>query len=266
MKTKTYARAGLLANRLYSIKLRSVSKSTGLTSTTWSTPITGRTASIATAPTAMLKPILNQATDSTLHCVWEPPLSSGGSPLVGYRIYVYTVQDEFHHGINGTTFVKLIMHANTFGPYEKVITGLLAKSKYEISVAAYNGINRIGEESPRSTSIFTAPPTAPTAPRSPAFVEIGSSWFRIAWRGPVDTGGAIPLKYRLRLRQYIGNTPISVVILQLDPSEVEADDFGMFRYRISSLLAVTKYDFAISGELCFFFFPVSVSVLFPPLF
>jgi hypothetical protein len=146
------------------------------------------------------------------------------------------------------------MHANAFGPHEKIITGLLAKSKYEISVAAYNDINRVGKESPLSKSIFTAPPTAPTTPRSPEFVEIGSSWFRAAWRGPVDTGGAIPLKYRLRLRRYTDNTPLSVVILQLDPSEVEADGFGMFRYRISSLMAVTTYDFAVSGEFFLFKF------------
>ena len=237
---------GLLANNRYKIRLnsKSDSKSDSLSGLEWSDGIVAQTSKFPTAPATMNRPVLNQATSDTLHVQWVPPTSNGGSVLVGYRIYVYEAYDLNHHGINGTDFKKLILHTSIVPPYEKTITGLTARKQYSISISAYNKINRVAEESPLSLPIFTQAPISPTAPRNPVFTEVGSSWFQIQWRAPVDMGGAIATQYRIRLRRYIGDAPSSVVTLTVVPEGPDA--FKLFRYRLTNLKAETQYDFSVS--------------------
>jgi hypothetical protein len=234
---------GLFANHAYRIRFRAISGSS-LTSMEWSDSIVCNTSPHPTAPSVMQPPVVNQATSDTLHVEWHPPYSNGGSSLIGYRIYIYEAYDNDHHGMNGTDFAKLVLHTNIAAPYEKILTGLTARRKYSITIAAYNDANQVGHQSPMSVPIFTQAPTAPTIPRNPVFIEVGSSWFSVQWKIPVDMGGAIATKYKIKLRQYIGTASSVITYDNIQPEGPDA--FGLFRYRMSNLKAETSYDFSVS--------------------
>ena len=99
--------------------------------------------------------------------------------------------------------------------------------------------------------MFTKLPQAPSVPRNPVVVSIGSSWFNIQWKGSKDMGGAIATSYTIHLQEYhsaVGSAPPApptLTTLTIGPTLVP-DQYNLYRFRLINLQAETSYAFQIS--------------------
>ncbi len=111
---------------------------------------------------------------------WQPPASSGSSPVASYRIY---------RGPSGglTSLLATVGNVTAYTDAAVVNGG-----SYVYEVAAVNGFG----EGPRSAPIPTQRGTAPSAPRSVA-ATTGAQGITITWQAPSSNGGSPVTGYRI---------------------------------------------------------------------
>ncbi|MCK4444364.1 MAG: fibronectin type III domain-containing protein, partial [Thermoplasmata archaeon] len=125
-------------------------------------------------PTVPSEPRNLQATagnqQSTL--TWDSPVSDGGSPITGYRIYRGTIPGE-------ETFLVEIGNVLTYTD-----TGLINGQTYFYRISAANSVG----EGPKSNKANATPGSPPSAPQNPQAVG-GDDQILITWDGPASDGG-----------------------------------------------------------------------------
>jgi subtilisin family serine protease len=134
----------------------------------------------------------------SLTVTWDPPSSTGGSPVLGYGLTLY---EGF-----GETFVEYY----PFAPSERSLTlsGIDNGTGYSFSLYAWNA------KGPGSAIFVDAepgPPDAPTAPGAPAVGApvAGNGAVTVRWTAPVDNGGSAVTGYTVRA--YRGSTLVKTV-------------------------------------------------------
>ncbi len=123
------------------------------------------------------------AGNATTSLRWSPPVSDGGSPLIGYRITPYiggVAQTPINTGNTATTYT---------------LTGLQNGTTYTFTVLAVNGSGP-GPESVESNPVTPAPPTVPGAPTGVTGAPRDSA-VSLTWTAPAADGGAAITSYRI---------------------------------------------------------------------
>jgi hypothetical protein len=127
---------------------------------------------------------------------WGPPVSTGGSPVTGYDVYMSTAS-----GSRGTELTTVT--ATTY-----TATGLSNGTKYYFRVIAVNALG----QGPASAQVSAVPalPTAPppppvSVPSAPLNLMAGaaSAQVSLSWTAPSSTGGSPIKSYNV----YMSTTP-----------------------------------------------------------
>jgi hypothetical protein len=141
----------------------------------WSTIVTAATG----VPPSVPRSLTATARYNQVTLRWAAPASTGGSPIIGYRIS-YAPSGGTWKSVNVSVSTRIL-----------VFTSLRGGTTYYFSVAAYNAIGR----SPSTTSI-KAVPKANTVPGAPSFntVLAGNHSVGLYWSQPANTGG-LPITY-----------------------------------------------------------------------
>ena len=114
---------------------------------------------------------------------WTPPVSSGGSLILGYRV-------ESKVG-DGPWTLRV---ASTDSPTPTAdVTGLANGTPYSFRVSA---ISSGGTGSPSDPSAPITPRTVPSAPTNVTGTA-GNARVDLAWNAPTDDGGAAVVSYRV---------------------------------------------------------------------
>jgi hypothetical protein len=127
---------------------------------------------------------------------WAPPVSSGGSPVTAFNVYMSTAS-----GSRGTDLT-------TVGATSYTATGLTNGTKYYFRVTALNALG----EGPASAQV-SAVPALPTAPPPPPvsvpsaplnlMAGVASAQVSLQWASPASTGGSPVKGYNV----YMSTTP-----------------------------------------------------------
>lgn len=140
------------------------------------------------APSAPTNPsdVIQNPNSTTLF--WDPPTSTGGSPITGYQVHRDGVDTNGH----GAYTSGILAADTTSAPFNKLVPG----NTYHLSVVA---INANGTSQPASVSV-TQPSSTPTAPvigqASPG--TAGAPIQAVArWSAPNSTNGAAITHYRV---------------------------------------------------------------------
>ncbi len=130
--------------------------------------------------------------DAWVNLSWQAPLSDGGSPITGYRVYRGTSPS----GLALLTSPGAVLTCND--------TGLTNGVTYYYQVTAINAVG----EGPPSNQVSATPATVPGAPRS-LQASAGDSRVDLAWREPGSDGGSPVTGYRI----FRGTSPGSLSLL-----------------------------------------------------
>ena len=188
----------------------------------WSDVVSGTTNAVSKpGPPASLTATVTGP--STIEISWTAPSETGGSPITKYRVRVFLGED-----FSTETFVDLEPTVRSY-----TVSGLLASTKYTISVQP---INRIGSD---GSFKFVQPTTAaaikPGPPASLTATVTGPSTIEISWTAPSETGGSPITEYRVRV--FLGEDFSTETFVDLEPT--------VRSYTVSGLLASTKYTISV---------------------
>ncbi|KAF4143551.1 Fibronectin type III domain [Phytophthora infestans] len=122
-----------------------------------------------------------EATGGSIQLTWDPPLDTGGGPIVGYRVY---------------RNYELITPINVMPPYFDC-GGMVAETAYVYGVAAANASLVEG-----TTATIKLSTEALSAPSAPSLSLIGSMHNRLKVNviPPCDTGGETLLSYHYMVK------------------------------------------------------------------
>ncbi len=187
----------------------------------WSDVVSGTTNAVSrpSAPSSLTATV---DSPSRITVSWTPG-DDGGSPITKYRVRVFLGED-----FSTETFVDLEPTVRSY-----TVSGLLASTKYTISVQP---INRIGSDgSFKFVQPTTAAATKPGPPASLTATVTGPSTIEISWTAPSETGGSPITKYRVRV--FLGEDFSTETFVDLEPT--------VRSYTVSGLLASTKYTISV---------------------
>jgi fibronectin type 3 domain-containing protein len=125
-----------------------------------------------TNPSAVLSPIATRA-DSSVTLTWQAPASTGGVPILHYRIY------------RGTTSGSLTWLKNTTNVLTTDDTGLTNGVLYYYAISA---VNDFYKEGPLSVEVSVRPATVPDVPQN-FNLEAGNLQVSLSWNAPASNGG-----------------------------------------------------------------------------
>ncbi len=179
--TRSYTVTGLLASTKYTI---SVQPSNAIGSD-GSFKLVQPTTSAATRPGPPATLNAQVTGPSTITVTWLPPEETGGSPITGYRVRVFVGED-----FSTETFVDVEPTVRSY-----TVTGLLASTKYTISVQPKNRIGSNG--SFKLVQPTTAAPTRPGRPTGLNATAVGRDKIKLSWTAPTDNGGKPITGYRI---------------------------------------------------------------------
>ena len=142
-----------------------------------------------TLPSAPLNPNVTLATGGSLSVEWSEPVDTGGSPISGYVIRVFT---------DGVT--KYVGYDGKANPERSAtVYGLSASTTYSLTIVAYNPASLCEtEDNLIESEIFTATTleaSLPTAPLSLKFSGETGGRIDLTWFPPLDYGGVDIIRY-----------------------------------------------------------------------
>ena len=117
-----------------------------------------------------------RAASAQVSLTWDPPASTGGSPVTNYRVYRGSAPGQ------ETLLIEL---GDTSG---YTSTGLINGQTYSFTVSAKN----MAGEGPRAPSVNATPASGPTAPSAPLGLTAtpGTGNIMLSWHPPADEGGS----------------------------------------------------------------------------
>jgi hypothetical protein len=130
-------------------------------------------------PTSFARIDYNTLVAGTIRVSWSLPASNGGTPILGYKLYVANVL--YYDGSATSTVTSY------------TITDLSVGLTYSISVTA---VNAIGESSKTSLSLLAA--SVPSKMSQPTLSAATSSSITIAYSTPSFNGGDSVTGYAIR--------------------------------------------------------------------
>lgn len=156
---------------------------------------------------------------------WAAPETDGGSAVTGY---VVTVLDAEGEPVDATVVVTAASAA---------ITGLVADSGYQVSVAATNAVGTGDASQPVAFRTDAVAPavTVPAAPAAPSARATGSDRVVLAWAVPADGGSAIT-GYAVRV--FEGGVEVPALAVTATGATVE----------VTGLEPATEYSFSVAAR------------------
>lgn len=178
--TYTYKFTGLTAGGNYQIKIVAVNL---VGSSVASEVSYFQCADISDAPST---PILESTTPTSISVAWNEPLSDGGSPISGYRLYMNDIlaDDVFRMVFDGANYPSTLTYT---------ATGLIPGRYYRFKATA---LNKIGESDPSTEATFLAA-DFPSAPSQPYLIWSTSTQVKFGWYPPSDNGGGQIIGYQV---------------------------------------------------------------------
>ena len=165
---------GLSIGVTYSISV-TATNSSGTSSA--STPVTGSVGSAA--PSAPAPVTLGQISNGTIAIYWQPPSSTGGTPITAYTVIA----------TGGTAPVTCA--PTSVSNTSCTLVGLSAGITYSISVTATNSVGTSLASTPVSS---TSTPTVPGTPTSVTATASGTTAI-VSWTAPSSIGGSAISNY-----------------------------------------------------------------------
>jgi len=177
--TLTYVDAGLAGGQIYYYAISAVN---GI----GEGPLSGQAmVALPTTPSAPLS-LEARAGIARVDLTWQPPASTGGAPVIGYRIY------------RGVAPGALALHVQVGNVSSYADTGLTNGQTYYYAVSALS----VAGEGPHSIEVSASLPTVPSVPQAVQAIG-GSERIDLAWQPPATDGGAALLGFRI----YRGTEP-----------------------------------------------------------
>ena len=143
----------------------------------------------ATVPGAIGSLSAIVAGPSTVNLSWTAPVETGGRPITGYDILVYSGTD-----LNAPLFTRTAEASAT----SYSVTGLSAATQYTFIVRAKNSIGT--NKAFVNQRATTAAVTAPAAPTGLTATADGPTKIKLTWTAPSDNGGAAITGYKIEAR------------------------------------------------------------------
>ena len=144
---------------------------------------------IVDLPSPPLDLLLVAFDDTFVTVKWQAPISSGGQPLSGFKIYRENCDEA-------VTTVELLTTLPA-SQYLYTDTTVVGGTNYTYSVTAYNVLG--GEGGP-SSGLRIIPAREPDATAAPALVSKGKDFITVDWVAPAWDGGADITKYILLIK------------------------------------------------------------------
>ncbi|KAF0691054.1 Aste57867_17666 [Aphanomyces stellatus] len=215
--------AGLAAKTTYAIKY-TAANALGMSSMSAVFLTATGPATLPSAPLQLRVDPLQSPTGACVPLVWSPPISSGGIPLVSYRVYVATAppappvnnvvifpwQSASMGTTNTTTTSNTTATALSYalvytGPAatpSTVVCGLDQLTRYAFQVLAYNDASFC---TPTETNmafsipvvVSTSNATVPSRLAAPQAASSTGGMIQLVWTAPIDSGGLPILSYQL---------------------------------------------------------------------
>lgn len=179
-KTFTYKFTGLTAALTYQIKIQAVNE-------IGSSLMSERAYLVcADLPGAPGVPILEATTATSISVAWDEPISDGGAPISGYKLYMNDIlaDDEFNLIYDGSNYPSAISFTKK---------NLTPGKYYRFKVSA---MNRNGESPKSAESKFLAA-DFPGAPSQPYWITSTPNQITIGWYPPSDNGGGQIFGYQI---------------------------------------------------------------------
>lgn len=153
-------------------------------------PMTGMVCITPTAPPLAPRDLRVTPGDRRVELSWSAPISDGGSPVTGYRVY---------RGGSSSAMAPLALLNRDATSYVDV--DVETGHRYYYRVAA---VSDLGEGRPSDT-LSSVPYCLPTAPRDAASVP-GDGYVNLTWSPPLDEGGCPVTGYLI----YSGSSPVNL--------------------------------------------------------
>jgi len=175
-------------------------------------------------PTPPSAPVNLQAfsTNTTIELSWSPPLSSGGSPVLGYRVY------------RGTSSDSLSVLGSQVTASEFTDTDVNNGTTYFYQISAQNALGE-GPLSQITSAKVGAGQSVPSEPRDPGAVS-GDTQVHLSWQVPLSNGNSPISGYRV----YRGAASGSLTLLTTISDGLELTD--------KNLTNGEAYYYAVSAE------------------
>ncbi|KAI8476074.1 MAG: fibronectin type III [Monoraphidium minutum] len=155
----------------------------------WSTPAAATTA--ATAPSIPVGLAVMGVSQTSVTLAWQPPASSGGSPVTGYEVQLQAVT-RAARDVLGDDWLIVYDGDSTATTFSALQPGC----SYMARVSARNAAG----SSPFSIAVqVTAAPDVPAPPALPD-AEVGSTSLLLKWLPPGHDGGSPLTGYRVEMR------------------------------------------------------------------
>jgi fibronectin type 3 domain-containing protein len=163
-----------------------------------------------------------------INLTWDPPISSGSSSIINYRIYKGTSSGS-------ETFYIEIGNVTTFND-----TSVTPGIEYFYKVSA---VNIVGE-GPLSNEASATPPTVPFAPLNLVASE-GIGYIELYWDEPTSDGGSPITNYRIYRGTSSGSETFYIMIGNLTFYNDTSVTFGItYYYRVSAVNIVGEGPFS----------------------
>ena len=179
--TTSYSNTGLAASAQYCYTVAAYDTAGNMSNQSAQSCATTSAAADTTAPSVPSGLTVTAASSSQINLSWTASTDTGGSGLVGYRVYP-----------SGT-----LLGTTTTASYSN--TGLSASTQYCYTVAAYDGVGNASNQSAQNcaTTSAAADTTAPSVPSGLTVTAASSSQINLSWTASTDTGGSGLAGYRV---------------------------------------------------------------------
>eukprot|EP00744_Colponema_vietnamica_P003777 GILI01005732.1.p1 GENE.GILI01005732.1~~GILI01005732.1.p1 ORF type:complete len:2203 (+),score=253.12 GILI01005732.1:565-6609(+) len=197
------------------------------------TVIAGISPSIMSAPTKV------SSARNALTVSWSAPARTGGSPILGYRLYM-------NDGLGSQTFTQIYSSSNAITSF--TVSGLATGFTYGFKISSFSNITEINSFgltsdtpnlSPAEYFRCVGPPTAPSL----FFQASTMSSVTFGWTYPTDDGGGQVLYYIIYMDNGLNNGVFNPIRSTSDDLVPTARSFT----RSTNLISGLQYQFKVQA-------------------
>nr|XP_006823012.1 PREDICTED: titin-like [Saccoglossus kowalevskii] len=173
------------------------------------------------------RPDIIQINAHDMTITWSPPVSDGGSPIIGYIVEL--LETAKHRWIKVTIAP---VRETTY-----TVTELITGAEYKLRVSALNAAG-VGKPSPDSVGRIAKPPyDVPGPPAQPRVTTADSTSMALKWFAPDEDGGSPVTGYTIEKRVKFGRWSRAMI-------ETVEETFAT----VSELVQGQEYEFRVCAE------------------